>query len=398
MLRSVIVSPDVELANRLEELIGRSGRVMLVKSIDRYLASHELERFMRANAPQLIFIGLQELNRAIELYHAAERIIPGLQVIAIDRSCDSGALLTLMHNGIREFLAYPSDMSSFASAINRVGEVLDKKPARIDAGDNVFCFLPSKAGAGTSTISLNTAVSLSKAPDNKTLLVDLDLNSGMIGFMLRLESGYTVYEAAENSAKLDEHLWPQLISSVGGMDVLPAGRLDPQSRVEATQIRNLIGFARRFYKTICVDLSGNMEKYSLEVLHEAKRIFLVCTPEIPTLHLARQKLRLIQDLDLGERVSVLLNRAQKRPMITTDQIEQLLGIPVTQEFPNDYRGVHEAVTHGREIAAGSELGKGFTELARKLMSAPESLKPKKPRKGFFEMFSMAPRCSVPAEK
>lgn len=398
MLRSVIVSPDTELTTRLEELINRAGRVALIKTTDRYLANHDLERFMRANAPQLVFLSIQQLNRAMELYHAIEQIIPGVQVIAIDRGCSPGVLLDLMHIGIREFLAFPFDVTSFAAAIGRVEEVLDKRPARIDICDNVFCFLPSKAGAGTSTISMNTAVSLSRMQNTKTLLMDLDLNSGLIGFMLRLDSSYTIYEAAESATRLDEHLWPQLVNSVRNLDVLPAGRLDPQSRIEPLQIRQLIGFARRFYKAICVDLSGNMEKYSLEVMHESKRIFLVCTPEIPTLHLARQKLRLIQDLDLGDRVAVLLNRAQKRPMITTSQIEELLGIPVAQEFPNDYRGVHEAVTHGREVRDTTELGKGFSELAHKLMEAPESFKPKLQRKRFLEMFNVFPRYSWSAEK
>lgn len=398
MLRAVIVSPDTELAARLEELVARTGRITIVKSTERYLISHELERFLRANAPQVVFLAIQNLNRALETYHATEQVIPGVQVVAIDRSCEPSVLLDLMHIGIREFLAYPFDITSFSAATGRLEEILEKRPARIEICDNVFSFLPSKAGAGTSTIALNTASALTKLPATKTLLVDLDLNSGLLGFMLRLDSSYTIYEAAEHAVKLDEHLWPQLVNSVRGLDVLPAGRLDPQSRVDPMQIRQLINFARRFYKAICIDLSGNMEKYSLEVMHESKRIFVVVTPEIPTLHLARQKLRLIQDLDLGSRVSVLLNRAQKRPMITTNQIEDLLGVPVCQSFPNDYRGVHDAVTLGREVSLKSELGKGFAQLAGTLMENPGALDPKPNKRRFLEFFSVLPRYSWSAEK
>ncbi len=398
MLRAVIVSPDTELATRLEELVARTGRIGIVKSTDRYLVSYELERFLRANAPQVIFLAIQHLNRSLDTYHAIEQVIPGVQVVAVDRRCDPAVLLDLMHIGIREFLAYPFDVTSFSAAMGRLEEILEKRPARIDICDNVFSFLPSKAGAGTSTIALNTAVALSLMPATKSLLVDLDLNSGLLGFMLRLDSSYSIYEAAEHSIKLDEHLWPQLVNSVRGLDVLPAGRLDPQSRVDPLQIRQLINFARRFYKAICIDLSGNLEKYSLEVMHESKRIFVVVTPEIPTLHLARQKLRLIQDMDLGSRVSVLLNRSQKRPMITTSQIEDLLGVPVCQSFPNDYRGVHDAVTLGREVAQQSELGKGFAQLANVLMEHPQALHPKPNKRRFLEFFSVLPRYSWSAEK
>jgi hypothetical protein len=101
------------------------------------------------------------------------------------------------------------------------------------------------------------------------------------------------------------------VASIGKLDVLPAGQLDPQTRIDPMQIRQLISFARRFYSSICIDLSGNMEKFSIEVMQDAKKIFIVCTPEIPSLHLARQNLSLLQSMDLGDKVAILMNRALK---------------------------------------------------------------------------------------
>jgi len=397
MLRAVIVCPDTELSSRLVEVMEYTGKVALVKQSDRYLLSYELERFLRANAPQIIFLSIEELSKAMEVLKAAEEYMPGVQVVAIDRACEPGILLDLMHIGVREFLAYPFDNISFQSTMGRLADTLEKKPAQQDVSDHVFAFLPSKAGSGTSTIALNAAVALSRMADMNALLMDLDLNSGLIGFMLKLDNVYTVYEAAENSSRLDEHLWPQLVANIGKLDVLPAGRLDPQTRLEPTQIRALISFARRFYKAICVDLSGNMEKFSLEVMQEAKRIFLVCTPEIPSLHLARQKYNLLSSVDLGDRVAVLLNRSQKRPIIGPDQIEQLLGIPVYQEFPNDYRGVHEALTNGKDIEKSSELGLQFARLAQTMMQRSPVTRAKH-RKRFLEYFNVLPSGKVAVDR
>ncbi|MEZ5402978.1 MAG: hypothetical protein R2729_25090 [Bryobacteraceae bacterium] len=370
-------------------MISKSGRVGLVKASDRYLQEFDLERFLRANAPQVVFLSIDQLSRAMEVLRGIEQALPGVQVVAVDRSCDPAVLLDLMHIGVREFLAYPFDGASFMAAVARLEEVLEKRPARIEVSDNVFTFLPSKTGSGTSTVCLNAAVALSRMSESHTLLIDLDLNQGLIGFMLKLDNVYTIYEAAENASKLDEHLWPQLVASRGSLDVLPAGRLDPQTRVDPLQIRQLIAFARRFYRGICIDLSGNMEKYSLEVMQESKRIFLVCTPEIPSLHLARQKFNLLQSMDLGERVAVLLNRAQRRPIITTQHIEQLLGVPVYLEFPNDYRGVHDALTSGRETDPESELGRQFTHLAHAMVEKPLDFRPMKgKKKKFLEFFSV----------
>ena len=80
-----------------------------------------------------------------------------------------------------------------------------------------------------------------------------------------------------------------MVTSIENLDVLHAGRLNPDFRIEPAQIRHMMDFMRRNYQALCFDLSGNLEKYSLEIMHESKKIFLVCTPEIPSLHLAREK-------------------------------------------------------------------------------------------------------------
>jgi pilus assembly protein CpaE len=308
-------------------------------------------------------------------------------------------LLDLMHAGVREFQAYPFDLANFTAMVQRLESLLERNPAQVNEGDTLLAFLPAKAGSGTSTIALNTAMALARMPDMKVLLSDMDLNSGMLGFMLKIESPATIYEAAEHSSRLDEHLWPQLVSKIGGIDLLAAGRLDPQSRVDPMQIRHILSFARRFYKALCVDLSGNMEKFSLEVMQEAKQVFLVCTPEIPALHLARKKIQLLHSLDLGDRICVLLNRSQKRPLITTEQIQQLLGVAVYQELPNDYRGVHNALTLGKAVDPNTELGKQFTRLAQRVTQRkPSTTGDAKKKKSIMDFFNVLPGYSLSAEK
>jgi len=122
------------------------------------------------------------------------------------------------------------------------------------------------------------------------------------------------------------------------------------------------------------------------ILDESKKIYLVCTPEIPSLHLAREKYLYLKRLELHDRVCILLNRCQKRPLISPDQIEQLLGVPVTMTFPNDYQGVHRALTFGRWVDPTSELGRQFTVLAQTMLeNRPRAVDH---RKKFIEFFSL----------
>jgi len=130
-----------------------------------------------------------------------------------------------------------------------------------------------------------------------------------------------------------------------------------------------------------------LEKYSIEIMQESKRIFVVCTPELPSLHLARQRVDFLRSLELESRVSLLLNRAQKNSLIPTAEIEKMIGLPVAMELPNDYRGVHKAFSNAKPVDASSELGKRFADLARQLVS--KGVEPPLPKR-FVDYFTISP--------
>src|SRR5579872_2388078 len=385
MLRAIIICPDTELTEKLEASLGDIGLVHVTRTMDHYPNTQELLRLVRAHAPQIVFLSTESMTRACNVVRDVENNTPGIQILAIGRSCDPQLLLDVMRAGIREYMAHPFERLVLTESLSRVQETLDKRPAFIESTDDVFSFLPSKAGVGTSTIALNAAVALSRLPNMSVLLSDFDLNSGMMRFMLKLDNSHCVTDAAEHSFHMDETLWPQMVTSIERMDVLHAGKLNPDFRVEPSQISHLLEFMRRNYRVLCFDLSGNLERYSLEIMHESKRIFLVCTPEIPSLHLARERYLYLRQLDLHDRVTVLLNRAQKRPLITAQQIEQLLGVPVTMTFPNDYQGVHRALTFGRWVDPNTDLGKQFTALAQSMIENRQHVDPKKRFIKFFNV-------------
>jgi Flp pilus assembly CpaE family ATPase len=130
-----------------------------------------------------------------------------------------------------------------------------------------------------------------------------------------------------------------------------------------------------------------MERYSVELMQEAKRIFLVCTPELPALHLARQKLEYLRGLELEDRVGLLVNRSQKRALVLSADIEKIIGLPVAMEIPNDYRGVHKALSAAKPVDSRSELGKCYAELARRIFTRePETKRPHR----FVEYFAITP--------
>lgn len=372
------------MALRLEAaLTGTLGAELSIgRTLNRYPNPTDLMRTLRAHAPDVVFLSFESLTKAQEVVKFLEAEADGMQIIAVHQTVDAKLLRETMRMGIREFVSEPFEPETLLESLRQVKDLLTRKPPSLGSTGQVFAFLPSKAGVGTSTIALNVASALARRPNTHVLLSDFDLNSGMMRFMLKLQNEYSVLDALEHSVHVDEHLWPQLVTTLDNLDVLHAGRVNPNVRIEGPQIRGLIEFMRRNYQALCFDLSGNLERYSLEIMQDCKRVLLVCTPEIPSLHLAREKLSFLRALDLESRVSVILNRCMKKAIFSTEQVEEILGVVVSKTFPNDYNGVNRAMTAGTYMDLNTEMGKSFTQYAQELVEGRPG--PPEAKKRFIE--------------
>jgi pilus assembly protein CpaE len=369
VLRSIIICPDPALSTQLEEELALIGESTVFRTLSHYPSLPDLVRTLRAHAPDLIFLSFEAVDQAEAVIGFLEKESEDAQIVGIHRDSDPAVLRTMMRLGVREFVGFPFERQSLIDSLHHVAALLARKPAAYVTTSQIFSFLPSKAGAGTSTLALNVAFALASDPGGRVLLSDFDLNSGMMRFLLKLQNTYSILDAVEHSSAMDENLWPQLVTPIGNLDVLHAGQINPSLRIEPTQIRNLIQFLRRNYRAVCFDLSGNLERYSVEIMQESKRVLLVCTPEIPSLHLAREKMAYLRSLDLEGRVSIVLSRVSRKPLFTKDQVAEIVGVPVIDTIPNDYEGVNNATASGTVVDEKSDLGKRYLQMATKLIEA-----------------------------
>ena len=393
-MRSIIISPDHELGRRLTAALEATGLVEVDRTLDHYPTAIELVRTLRALATDVVFINFESLKEGLETVRNLEADGSQRQVVGFQSHAGTAVLRETMRAGVREFLADPFEPKAVLESMQSIKTLLQQRPAVYESTNQVFSFLPSKAGVGASTIAVNVSGALARRANTRVLLSDFDLSSGMLRFMLKLTNEFSVPDAISRIGDMDENLWPQLVTMVAGMDVLHAGRINPSYRIDPAQVANLVAFIRRAYQVVCFDLSGNLEKYSIELMQESKRILLVCTAEIPSLHLAREKLAFLRDMGLSARVSVVLNRVRKNPLFSQTQVEELLGQPVVRAFSNDYMAVNQAVEEGKLLDSTSELGQSFAEFAAQLMDQPE-VKQAASKRRFLDYFRPAPTLATP---
>jgi len=266
--------------------------------------------------------------------------------------------------------------------------MVERKPPIHDSINQSFAFLPAKPGAGASTIVLNVSAAMARLPDTHVLLADFDLSSGLLRFMLKLENEHSVSDALENSATMDVGIWSKMITTLGDLSVLHSGRVNPGLQVASSEVRALIDFARHRYQALCFDLSGNMERYALEIMQDCKRTLLVCTPEISSLMLAREKLLFLKSCGLDARVSVVLNRSQKKGVLSKEEAEEILGLPVRRCFPNNYAEVNRATAADSMVLPRTDLGCAFAQFAQELMEDRQIAEPAENKSKWLEFFGV----------
>jgi pilus assembly protein CpaE len=390
MLRGFLVAPNRDLRSGLQARIADSGQVVLLRTFERYLTDEELHRFGRAHNPHLLFLDIETDPDVLEITQKLPDLLPNTQLVVLHGACTPDLLLKLMNLGLRELLYPPFAKELYLESIGRLDRAVREAPVVNDSSDLLYAFLPAKGGCGSSTLATNVAAALTRATSGGVLLADFDLPSGIVRFLLKIAHAFSIQDALERAGELDERLWAELTATSGKLDVLASGPVQKDFRVEIGAIRRLFEFARRRYKAICADLSGQLEDFSIDVLQESRRVLLVVQPDLPTVYLAREKLRLLQSLELDDRVSIILNRWRRDACLSIADIESVVGLPVEYTVSEDHEAVYKALLSGTPLDPASEAGKEVARLAVMLGEARPEKAVVTPKRRMVEYFSLLP--------
>jgi pilus assembly protein CpaE len=305
-------------------------------------------------------------------------------IIALNTSAESDAILASMRAGINEYL-YPPLRETLRRALEkRSAERSRRRDAGAKAGGKSFAFFSAKGGCGATTLVTHVAAELGRQ-NQKVLLVDLDLDSGMVGFITKTKSVYSILDAVNNLHRLDIHYWKALVSNgIPGVEIVSAPlALASKQQIKDEQIRHVLAFARPHYDWTLVDLGRSLSRTAMAALEEIDEACLVTSLEVPALHQSKQIIQTLLDSGYGKnRIRLILNRSPKRLDITPGELEKMLGVPIFFMIPNDYPELYETYAEGRMLNRNSTLGKQIARLAMKLASLEEEPSGKK-RLHFF---------------
>ena len=375
-ITALLIAPNRELAQALISSLPATRVFQILADLKNYPPASTVEIRMRQLKPEVVLLDLAtDLDVALALIRFLAGLTPPVHVVGLHTKTDSQAILQSLRAGATEFLSPPFEATTQREAITRLRRLcVPEKAAAPDRG-HVITFSSSKPGSGASTLATQTAFCMQRITGKRILLVDFDLTGGTIGFYLKLSHAYSLVDALQHSEHLDDGLWRSLAVDHGGLDILASPATPYAEPVDPNRLRVLIEYARHLYDWIIIDTPTIFSQSGLMAILEAEKAFVVTTADLPSLHLTRKAVNMINHIGFPkERLYALMNRVDKRDGLGIANMDKLFNCPVYANFPNDYFSLHRAVSLGRPLGPEGDLGKAIEGVARRICGVPDAKK------------------------
>ena len=368
-LAALVVTQDEEFRRQVGRLL-RSGGVPVALLEDNRPAGEQ-------SPPDLVIVDIRRDAAAgmaaIERLRATH---PTTAIFAVAQTNDPELILQAMRAGANEFFMWPVPEDSFQGAVRRTASRRDSAQAQARPPSVTMVFFGAKGGAGTTTVAVNCAVELARLTKRQTLIVDLKAGFGEVSLFLGVRPRYTVLDALESLHRLDKDFLRELCARhKSGLEILAGSeQFERPGAQDAGAVEELFRVVGKTHDYVVVDAGNQINSCSIAALYAADTIFVVATPDVPSVRNAQRLVDRVRQLGVGgERIRILLNRASDQHMIGQKQIETALGYGIHHTFTSDYRTVSTALNSGVPLALAnqSEIASQFDAFTRQIISPGE---------------------------
>jgi len=323
----------------------------------------------------------EELNQIHSLLNTGELH----EIFLTSEKTDPEMLMQAIRMGVKEFFPQPIKRSDVEQALKRFKErKAHAAPIIHQKSGTLISVFGSKGGVGTTTISVNLAMTLAEQ-ENVPSVAILDMNTlfGEIPLFLEISPKYHWGEITKNMERLDDTFLMNVLSKhSSGVHILPSpGYLNGHQAPTPHIMERLLGLMRRMFDYVIIDCGQSTDETALKTIQMSDEVLLISVLSLPCLANTNKLLRSF--IDLGyvrkERIKVVMNRYMKKSEITLQDAKKGIGHDLFWIIPNDYGTTMSAINNGKplsKIAPRSKIVKSFEEMTEN-MFPKETAEPKK---------------------
>lgn len=237
----------------------------------------------------------------------------------------------------------------------------------------IVSYLGTKGGTGTTTLAVNGAADIRRLTQRSTVIVDLKNGPGDVSLFLGLRPRHSLLTALDHLAWIDPGLLSKyVIEHECGLHVLAAGdEFGRPGARDVDAVEQIIRALNAIYDFVILDVGTLLMLPASVALQLSDEILLVANPDVPCLRNLQRLIDAVKASGVpGERLQIVLNRASEFGVLSTAQIERVLGLNIAFSVNSDYRTVASAVNSGVPVSAlrASELTAQLDAIAQSIVS------------------------------
>ena len=288
--------------------------------------------------------GLERLEQPLSVHSRTA-------VVIIKQAASADFLLQAMRTGVREVIV-PESEAVLAAAVGRhLARLESPKPS--SKKGRLIAMMPAKGGSGATFLAANLAYALSQR-GKRVALIDMNLQFGdTILYLSEKHPGSNIATLSREAGRLDRSLLESSMVRISDNLFVLASPDSPEQSVQVTAgvVDQILHLAIEHFDFVILDVGRILEAVTVRALDDAETVYLVLQATLPALHDTRRLITVLNGLGYGrEKISVVINRAEKNSEIGAAEIAKSLGYEVAVSVPNSFSSVLYSINHGVPIA------------------------------------------------
>ncbi len=290
---------------------------------------------------------------------------------------DTAQLVTIHREDFDLLMSMDEQISKkvMGAYMNRLIELREEK----DSGGSVerpssMLFFSTGVGAGASFLAANLAAKIHKMTQKSVLVIDMDIE----GPTQHLYGGYKGDVGGLRSLFSSPQITKEAIKGAcrklsSGVDLLGGPGVPGREQATPEIMPELIRNALQSHYYVIVDTTSSLNPITESLMQVCDATYLAVAPNIVSVRRAETNLERIEELGLGSKIRLLLNKHEKGRGITREILEDHLGKKVIGQLSYDDKGALEALNAGQPLvvqAPDSKLAVDAGRAARQALSIP----------------------------
>jgi pilus assembly protein CpaE len=356
-----------------------------IREVDVEMVDLGDEQFVSDKDPKIVLLALvlnpadREQWRAMFHLPLSNGLSPLMVALLPDRSSDT--IQAALRAGADDVLSLPPTPEDALRVLLRANEF--RRRAESPDQRKICSLVSVSGGRGISSLTVCLGFATQRLLGKRTALVDLDLQAAPLSVLLDVEPERTIADLADPTSPVDSIRLESVVTKIDSGPVLLAApkRIEHTELVSAASVEAALKVLHDLFDVVLVDCGSHLSESSVVVFENSDYLLYVLDQSITAVRACQRFLVLHESLELQDReVHLVVNRYRSDHVVSLDQIENALHLPVFATVPDDEAAFGQMQSTGRnlwDISAGASVRRSIEKLTRKLF-APESQDLSKP--------------------